>query len=273
MAETMDMRDSGTPSGTLYVASVEKGFRVLQAVRQAQRELGRNEVTLTEITRLSGLDKSAAQRFTNTLVHLGYLEKDHQTRRYRPGVELLELGYSYLVGSRLSEIATSRMIAAGNVYGTTVNLTVPHGSNVVYIVRIPQENAPFRATLIGRQVPMFSSSSGIVILSRWSDEEVAATLARSDFKRITEWTITDPEQVRARIAAARVQGYDIGSQQSLPHEISTAAPVLNSEGKAIAALQIPVYMPDWDEDMVREKIVPLVIETARAISGSYFDAG
>jgi len=270
MPEPLEALNPGNRSNTLYVASVEKGFRVLRAVRQAQREFGRNAVTLTEIARLSGLDKSAAQRFTNTLVHLGYLEKDALTRRYRPGLELLELGYSYLVGSRLSEIATSRMIAAGNVYGTTVNLCVQHGLNAIYIVRIPHENAPFRATLIGRRVPMFSSSSGIVMLAGRSDDEVEAILAQSDFKPITEWTITDPELTRARISAARAKGYDIGSQQSLPHEISTAAPVLNSDGKAIAAVQIPVYMPDWNVGMVEEKIVPLVIETARAISGSYF---
>ena len=76
--------------------------------------------------------------------------------------------------------------------------------------------------------------------------------------------------MRANIAAARRDGYMITDQQSLPHEISTAAPVLNSEGNAIAAVQIPVYMPDWDIGMVKEKIVPLVIETARAISGSFF---
>ncbi|MHA1165925.1 MAG: IclR family transcriptional regulator [Alphaproteobacteria bacterium] len=270
MAEQTDFQESSSPSGTLYVASVEKGFRVLQAVRRAQRELGRSDVTLTEISRLSGLDKSAAQRFTNTLVHLGYLEKDARTRRYSPGVELLELGYSYLVSSRLSEIATSRMIAASNVYGTTVNLCVQHGPHVVYIVRIPHENAPFRATLIGRRIPMFSAAAGIAMLSRSSDEHVEKTLAQSDFKPMTQWTVTDTKIVRANIAAARRDGYVITDQQSLPHELSTAAPVLDAEGKAIAALQIPVYMPNWDISMVKEKIVPLVIETARAISGSYF---
>lgn len=270
MAERQKTRDIGSSSNTLYVASLEKGFRVLNAVRQAQREFGRSDVTLTEIARLSGLDKSAAQRFTNTLVHLRYLEKDERTRRYSPGVELLELGYSYLVGSRLSEIATSRMITASNVYGTTVNLCVQHGPHVVYIVRIPHENAPFRATLIGRRVPMFSAAAGLAMLARRSDEHVEKTLGQSDFKPATQWTITDPKIVRANIAAARRDGYIITDQQSLPHELSTAAPVLNSDGIAVAALQIPVYMPDWDINMVKEKIVPLVIETARAISGSYF---
>ena len=46
--------------------------------------------------------------------------------------------------------------------------------------------------------------------------------------------------------------------------------MLDSEGRAFAAVQVPVYMPEWTTAMVEEKIVPFVIETARAISGSYF---
>ena len=108
------------------------------------------------------------------------------------------------------------------------------------------------------------------MLARQSEEEVEKSLSGWDFKAQTEWTITDPKLVRARIVAARKDGFSIGSQQSLPEEISTAAPVLNSEGRSIAAVQIPVYMPNWTVEKAREKIAPLVMETARAISGSYF---
>ena len=122
-------------------------------------------------------------------------------------------------------------------------------------------------------LPLFAlRGKSFIRTTQWrqSDEHVEKTLASSDFKPTTQWTVTDPKIVRANIAAARRDGYMVTDQQSLPHEISTAAPVLNSEGNAIAAVQIPVYMPDWDIGMVKEKIVPLVIETARAISGSFF---
>ena len=49
--------------------------------------------------------------------------------------------------------------------------------------------------------------------------------------------------------------------------LSTAAAVLNSDGMAIAAVQIPVYMPNWTIEEAKKKIMPLVIETARSISG------
>jgi len=119
-------------------------------------------------------------------------------------------------------------------------------------------------------MPMFCTASGMVILANRPDTEVEAILAASDFRRLTEWTITDPDKVRKRIELARRDGYCVSVQQSMPHEISTAAPVLDSEGRAFAAVQVPVYMPEWTTEMVAERVVPFVIETARAISGSYF---
>ena len=59
-----------------FVASVEKAFQVLRAFESRQRSL-----SLTEIADVTGLDKSAVQRFTYTLADLGYLKKDKETRR------------------------------------------------------------------------------------------------------------------------------------------------------------------------------------------------
>ena len=255
---------------TLYVGSVEKAFDVLKAFRAGQRELGLSDLSLKQISDLSGLDKSASQRFTNTLVELGYLEKDQRTRRYRPAVRLLDFAYTYLVSNRLAEIAMPRLIEASKVYGTTVNLCELSGTDIIYTLRIPHQKEYFRATLPGRRIPAFSASGGIVILAQSPPDMLDFVLEHSDYKPITQWTVTDPKAVRVRISEANRNGYDLGVQQSLPHEISTAAPVLNSEGKAFAAVQIPVYMPEWTTEMVEEKIVPLVMETARAISGSDF---
>src|SRR5690606_16417869 len=60
-----DLRDP------LYIASLGKAMRVLEAFRQARSPLG-----LTELARLTGLGKSAVQRFTYSWERLGYLVKD-----------------------------------------------------------------------------------------------------------------------------------------------------------------------------------------------------
>ena len=55
----------------LFVESVEKAFKVLEAFRSDKVDL-----SLVEIISRTGLNKSAAQRFTHTLHRLGYLKKD-----------------------------------------------------------------------------------------------------------------------------------------------------------------------------------------------------
>lgn len=267
-----DLKPRSKPSqpGTLYVGSVEKAFAVLKALRQGQRRLGLADLSLAQITELSGLDKSAAQRFSNTLVELGYLEKDPHTRRYRPGLALVEHYYTYIVSNRLAEIAMPRLIGASKVHGTTVNLCEPLGTDIVYTIRVPHEGSFFRATVPGRHVPAFCTAPGLAILAHRPAEEVDAVLAASDMTPMTEWTVTDPKKVRKRIEDTRRDGYAMSVQQIMAHEISTAAPVLNNEGRAFAAVQIPVYMPRWTVERTKEKIVPLVLDTARMISGSYF---
>jgi IclR family pca regulon transcriptional regulator len=257
-------------SDTLFVSSVEKGFIVLHAFRKGQRDLGLRDLSLSQISEITGFDKSASQRFTNTLVELGYLEKDQRTRRYRPAIGITEFYYTYMMSNRLAEIAMPRLIEAGQVHGTTANLCEPEGSDIIYTIRVPHQKAFFRATIPGRRLPAFCTAPGLVILANRSDEEVESILVSADMVPRTKWTITDPKKVRKRIEHARRDGYCMSVQQTLVHEISTAAPVLDSEGRAFAAVQVPVYMPEWTTDMVEEKIAPLVIETARAISGSYF---
>ena len=120
-------------------------------------------------------------------------------------------------------------------------------------------------------MPVFCTAPGHAILGTRDEDEVERILAASDIKPMTNKTITDLRKIRSLIKQSRKDGYSVTAEQSLPHEISTAAPVLNSERRAVAAVQIPVYMPHWTVDEAREKIVPLILETARAVSGSYFE--
>jgi len=256
-------------SNTLYVASVEKGFSVLKAFRRGQAEFGLRELSLSDIARLAEMDKSTAQRFTNTLVSLDYLTKDPLTKRYRPAVNLVDFYYTYMVSNRIAELAMPRLIEAGKVHNTTVNLGELSGTDLIYTIRIPHEKSQFKSMIPGRRVPAFCTSGGCAILAHLPDEDRDAILGASDRTPMTEDTITDLDRILVRIANARRSMFDVGVNQAMRNEISTAAPVFNSEGRVVAAVQIPVYQPQWTLAAVHEKIVPLALETARAISGSF----
>ena len=258
----------GNGANTLYVGSVEKAFSVLEALRRGQVELGSRDLSLSEISRLANMDKSAAQRFTNTLVTLGYLNKDEVTRRYSPAVKLVDFYYTYMKSNRLAETAMPRLIEASKQLGTTVNLCELSGTDIIYTIRLPHETARFEMTVPGRRIPAFCSAGGNVILAHLPEDERAQILADSNLEPFNSDTIYKLDEIAERISNARQNMYDIGVNQVVMHEISTAAPVFTSEGRVVAAVQIPVYWPQWTVSDVRKKIVPMAMETARAISGS-----
>ncbi len=253
----------GNTASALYVNSLEKGFRVLAAFSEDFPALG-----VTEIALRTGLDKSAAQRFSNTLHQLGFLEKDSATRRYRPARKLMEMAYTYLRHSALGAAAMPRLIEAGAVYKTTVNLAERDDTDMIYTIRIPHVKAAYAATVVGRRIPVFCSAAGIAVLSRMSDDEAIEIIGRSSLTKRIPSTIVDPDRIMKMVQQARRRGFAATYAQQLPREISIAAPITEFRGRPVGAVQIPVYYPTWKQSEAAAKLGPLAVETADAISGA-----
>ncbi len=245
----------------LFVNSLEKGLRVLRAFDAAHPEMG-----VTEIARRTALDKSAAQRFSNTLCLLGYLEKDPRSRRYRPAIRCLDLAQPYFWADALLRIASPRVIELGNQLGETVNLARIDGGDIVYVIRIPNKRTSFAATLVGRRLPAPVTSSGRVLMARMPAEQVEAILAAWDRRAITPATLTCVEAVGREIAQAGAQGFCIAEEQCMLGEIGVAAPVVAPESGPVAAVQCSLSKSRWERERVVEEIVPHLIETANLIS-------
>lgn len=250
-------------SGPLFVGSLKKGFRVLAAFDEEHAILG-----ITEIAQRTGLDKSAAQRFSNTLHQLGMLEKDPVTRRYRPGRRLMEFAFIYMRHSALGAAAMPRLIEAGRHHHTTVNLAECDDLDMIYTVRIPNEKAAYPATVPGRRVPTFCTASGLAALSRMSPREAADIVARSDRIKHLPATIIDPPAIMKAIARVRRDGFAVTQGQLMHREIAVAAPIVNAQGRPVGAVSIPVYKPKWTVSDARAKLGSIAVETADAISGA-----
>src|ERR1700744_4087596 len=122
-------RANGGESG-LFVASVEKAFRVLDLFKASRVELG-----LSEVAAKSGIGKSAAQRFLHTLQILGYLNQNPTTRTFRLSSKLFELSASYVPENLLREKSAVVLEKANRKCEETLNLTILDGTDVTYIVR------------------------------------------------------------------------------------------------------------------------------------------
>ena len=264
---TTDTSSSQKPNA-LFVGSLEKGFRVLSVFGESDAALG-----VTEIAERTGLDKSAAQRFSNTLHRLGYLEKEEKTRRYRPAKKLMELAFTFLRHSSLSAIAMPRLIEANSVFMTTVNLAERVEKEMIYTLRIPQQNASYVATVPGRKVPITCTSPGLAYLSRMEHHEAMDIVERSERRKVRKTTIVDVKKIASLIRKTRKDGFAVTYEQLLPREIGVAAPIVDIHGSPLAVVHIPAYSPGWSIDEARNKLGPLAVETADKISSALLDSG
>lgn len=245
----------------LYLQSVARTFRVLEALSQSPRP-----PSLRELAQLSGLDKSAVQRIAYTLQCLGYMERNPQNGGLMPGRRLLDRSFDYLRSNPLIAQAAPVLANLRKVTGERVDFSIFDGGTTLYALRFQSKRETFFATLIGRRIPTFASSGGRACLSHLPEAEARRIVEASDRKPITPRTLTDPDVIMTRVAEAREAGYAWAVEESLLGEVVIATAVLDHNGLPVAAIHIAGSLAEWDEAGFRRKFAPLALEAARALS-------
>jgi IclR family transcriptional regulator, pca regulon regulatory protein len=253
--------DNADASDPLMVMSVEKAFRVLEALDDQ-----RPSMTLTQIAEAIDLDKSAAQRFVHTLTKLGYLHKDPETKRFRLSVKALSLGHYYMRANRLISRTAPYLLHLSNTTGERVNLSVLHESEIVLVSRFVSRDVLNPDIMIGTRFPAYCTASGRAILSRLPAAEARDVLKRSDLKPYTDQTAYRIPDVMARLETAARQGYASVYGEFFPGDLSVAAPILDANGRSLGAINISTARPGFDPPKMEQEFVPLVLAAARSVS-------
>jgi IclR family pca regulon transcriptional regulator len=97
---------------------------------------------------------------------------------------------------------------------------------------------------------------GRAILANLPPEELESVLARVEFKRYTERTITNPAKLTQALRQIRREGYSIIDQE-LEHGLrSMAVPIQNPSGKVVAALNIGAHAQRVSIQEMQTKFLP-----------------
>ncbi|MEB8386657.1 IclR family transcriptional regulator [Rhodobacteraceae bacterium KMM 6894] len=245
---------------TLFVGSLAKGLKILRAF-----DMNETEMSLSELVRKTGLDKSSVQRLANTLYLEGFLYKDGVTRRFKPSLAWLEMANAYYWSDPLVALAMPKLIDLSRDIGETVNLARLSDGHIIYVFRLPNTRSRFAATIAGSKLPALGTASGRAILSTWDPASRANALRDWPTYAATPATILDRDQIAREVEDAVRNGYSITHGQALVNEISIAAPIRDASGRATAAVQCSVSGLQWDHDRITANIVPALTNTANSI--------
>jgi len=122
---------------------------------------------------------------------------------------------------------------------------------------------------VGRRLPMYCTAAGRAYLSTVPREEARELLQRSALQPLTPHTLTQLPRILEIVDNARELGYAWASEECYPGDLTIGAPIIGPDGRAIAAVNISGPIIRWSMTELRERLVPLLLETARVASRNF----
>jgi IclR family pca regulon transcriptional regulator len=226
--------DDSTVAAKSVVQSLAKGFRVLEVFSD-----DRDDLTLSEIAQEADLDAGTTYRLLNTLVDLGYVQRDERRKRFSLTLKVLDLGFHAIGRRDIRMIARPALRRLVSSVGEAASFAVLEGPDVHYVERVRAGLVRFGVDIrIGTTIPAHISVLGQCILAYLSadklDAYVAASRGRAHYFRDKR----SPEDVFPTLKQIRERGYIIGDSTLTEGLRVLAVPVLGSEGDPIGAISV-----------------------------------
>lgn len=202
---------------------IKRCFEILGAFKT--KEL----MSLSELTRATGLPRSTVFRLATDLVEIGALERFD--RKYHLGLKLFELGIRHFP-VRLRNAVLPYLEDLQRITGADVFAAALDGDDVVYVEHIPKRGEPERKIRLGARLPAHSTAAGKVLLAHAGEEP--GPDRRSDGRH----PLTGSAPLRAEFEEIRRRGYAVVWDEGEPGRFGAAVPVRNADGRILGALSV-----------------------------------
>lgn len=202
-----------------------------------------SQLTVSELSRRTGLAKSTTSRLTTDLIRYGFLE--NRDSAITLGLRFFELGQKAVRPQTLRRLTYAHMEELRRSTGHTVHLAVVDGSHVVYIEILPTKKSPALPSRVGGRVPAHATAVGKAMLA-YSPPSIAENLISKGLTKVGPGTITDPDKFRASLWQIRSRGFATETEESGPNIACVAAPILVRDDEVIAGISVSGWINDMD---------------------------
>lgn len=229
----------------------------------------RGDVALAGLTKIVGLNKTSVWRLVHTLIELGYLEQDPDTRRFRPAPRVLALGYGYFQSLDLKELAAPLLRALSMRLNETVNLAVLDRDELVYIDRVKTTQIVSINLHVGSRLPLYNTSLGRALISEmpasWLQQYLSRLAKDSNGRKYIEG---GGKKLFDILSETRKCGYSLNDEDLVVGLRSIASPVRDRTGKIVAAINISVPSMRISVSDLRHTFAPELKATAHKVSAA-----
>lgn len=243
--------------GPEFIESLDRGLRVLQLFGADHRPM-----TLSDIAKAANLPRATARRVLITLERGGFVAGDGKLFSLTPKV--LALASAYLSSSQTVAVMQPMIDRVASETKEVCSLAILDGDEAIFIARASPARVFSAGIDIGYRLPSFCTSVGRALLGRFSNEELAAAIARMPLKAQTPFTVVDKDVLLATIITDRSKGYSLVDQEAEDGFRSIAVPVHRYDGLIVAAINVGAHVDRISTGEMIDRFLPPLKSAAAA---------
>jgi len=251
----------GLRTNAYFSTTVDKGLRILNLFDQDHKKM-----TLMAIARATGISKVSAFRYVNTLIELGYLRREAQTKLLKPGPSAITLSNNLMKSFDLLEIIKPYMDDAYNTHRVSIDSALLENNVLLKLYqRVVKEKIMYDLPII--ETGLHCTALGKAVLAFIPEQEMKTIVASMPLAKRTKNTLVKRKDLFTDLARTRERGYSLNDEEYIPGLISIGAPLINSEAdRAIGAISFTFSASEYSMEKVEKKYGAMVVDLAKEIS-------
>jgi DNA-binding IclR family transcriptional regulator len=215
------------------VQSLGRAFAILEEVVRHREGIG-----LGELSKLVGLHNSTTFHLAKTMVSLGYIRQERESKHYRIGRPLFTLAASALDEIEMVNVATPILEELSRETGESSHFAVRMGDTVAVIARTSGPGAFQLTDRVGVMRPAYCTALGKIILASLRHDQLKRYLERVELEPSTENSITEIPVLLRKIVEIRRSGIAFDDGEFNTEARCVAVPVKDFTGQITGALGI-----------------------------------
>lgn len=248
------------------IQSLVRAFSILEEIAQ-----NADGVALASLSKAVGLHNSTAFHLVKTMVSLGYIRQNPETKRYHLGRMVFSLAANSRSEIDLLGVAEPIVKDLANGSGETTHLAIFSGNEVMIVAKTAGSSAFELRERHGGGRPGHATALGKVLLAACSRSQVDAYIEAHGLPAFTQRTIVDADRLHRELETVRTAGIAFDDGEFDAEVRCLAVPVYDFTGDVAAAIGVsgPVWRVSLQQlegmkDLVRRAAVRLSEELGGA---------
>ncbi len=195
----------------------------------------RPEMSLAEVSKASGLNKTTTHRLLRALQSEGLIEQNSLTAGYSLGASLMALGVQALASSDLRRRVRPVLKSLANDTGETATLEIPIEDSMLILDEVTGRHVVGAGGNVGTRWPLHATSTGKAVLA--FDENGLERLS-VPLEALTPNTLVSKESFQPEFVDIRRRGYAVTVDELEDGFTGVATIIRSAHGDVQGALSI-----------------------------------